>query len=141
MATSSIPARVLYAVRKFLKPSIKRVMRLIRRRSFSTMLFRFLHWRIFTRRLCLSLNCFMPALFAPLLSILTKLGLAFLPTALLKKRSAALVPRLAVRRESMVSPFYKPPYSNNASGPLLSNRSRSFATDHQVVASFSESLF
>jgi hypothetical protein len=47
---------------------------------------------------------FTPALLAPLLSMLTKPGLPFLPMALLRKRRAALVLRLAVKRKSIVLP-------------------------------------
>ncbi len=60
------------------------------------MLLRYLHCRILTRLLVLLLNCFMPALLAPLLSILIKPGFPLLPMALARNLSAAFLSRLAV---------------------------------------------
>lgn len=89
IATSSIPASCLSTEWKFLKPSIGRVIRFTPRWSecritCSTTLLRYLHWRIFRRRLLALLNWFTPALLAPRLSILIKPDLPFLPMTLLK---------------------------------------------------------
>ena len=93
-----MPANVARADQNDLKPNMGRVRRLMKRWSCSTMLFKYLHWRILTRLFSSVLNCFIAAVLAPLLSILIKLGLPLDPMALFKKRRAAFLSRLAVSK-------------------------------------------
>jgi Na+-transporting NADH:ubiquinone oxidoreductase subunit NqrF len=73
MRQSSIPAKVARADQKDLKPSIGRIIRLINRWSCSIILFKYLHWRIFTRLFSSLLYCLIAEVLAPLKSMVVHL--------------------------------------------------------------------
>src|SRR5471032_3429991 len=104
MCMSSTPASTQPAPRNDLRLSIGLVTRLMARWSCSTMLLRCLTWRTTIGTSRPALTASMAALLAPLLSMATLSGTPFSRMALSKKRFAAAMSRLAVRRKSMVFP-------------------------------------
>src|SRR5476649_2541508 len=104
MCMSSTPASTQPAPRNDLRLSIGLVTRLMARWSCSTMLLRCLTWRTTIGTSRPALTASMAALLAPLLSMATLSGAPFSRMALSKKRFAAAMSRLAVRRKSMVFP-------------------------------------
>ena len=103
MCAVSIPANVTSAEWKALKPSIGRVIRLMKRWYCSMMLFRYLTCRILMvlpnpLNLRITLILCKPTRLAPLLSMKTRSGMLFVHIARLKKRQAAALSR---RSDSM----------------------------------------
>ena len=64
-----MPASTMLAQRNDLKPSFGRIIRLINRWSFSTMLFRYLDWRNWIGTPVSAMTLAIAAVLAPLLSI------------------------------------------------------------------------
>ncbi len=106
MCMVSIPPMRIRALQNDLKPIIGRVIRFTARWSCSTMLFRYLDWRIRMSTQAPVFTLSMAAVLAPLLSMVTYSGKSCRLMARSRKRRAAAISRLAVSRKSTVSPSW-----------------------------------